>query len=383
MKQEELSKVDLLIKELCDRNFFNKEAREEMLKMFHILLREQDPEQKQKVRRLFRSVSNYLSDYGKQQGISESIKLNEMKETSIYVELEVTNARDAMSELEKFGSNPWVKQSISAEEIFDFITDVTEVKNRGSVLSCWISTRLSPKDWHDAVDELISYLEDKNFRRVVDVGSELKETTMKKIKKNYVSLYEDARSDLKKEVVELLSKKVGHAAAMKIADGFSDMEVEEIFKNVKKAQSSVVQNPNKNAYGESAQMLKEGFGFDEKKILQHYLIAALWSSHDDNGDSFDSKFDISDFSNDDRRKAQMDIKKFISKASRFLAQIDRSVYDEENIGHDFWLTRNGHGAGFWDRSELPEGIGEALTKIATSFGESDVYTGDDGKVYLG
>ena len=28
---------------------------------------------------------------------------------------------------------------------------------------------------------------------------------------------------------------------------------------------------------------------------------------------------------------------------------DSELYDEAQAGHDFWLTRNGHGVGFWDR----------------------------------
>lgn len=46
----------------------------------------------------------------------------------------------------------------------------------------------------------------------------------------------------------------------------------------------------------------------------------------------------------------------------------------ENIlqaGHDFWLTRNGHGVGFWDRSDIyGETYAEKFTKIAESFGEA-------------
>jgi hypothetical protein len=49
-------------------------------------------------------------------------------------------------------------------------------------------------------------------------------------------------------------------------------------------------------------------------------------------------------------------------------------------GHDFWLTRNGHGAGFWD-GDWPEPFADQLTKAAKKFGESDLYTGDDGMVY--
>jgi hypothetical protein len=55
-------------------------------------------------------------------------------------------------------------------------------------------------------------------------------------------------------------------------------------------------------------------------------------------------------------------------------------YDEKRAGTDFWLTRNRHGAGFWDRGL---GVtGNELTKIAQSFGETDLYDGDDGLLYL-
>lgn len=49
-------------------------------------------------------------------------------------------------------------------------------------------------------------------------------------------------------------------------------------------------------------------------------------------------------------------------------------------GHDFWLTRNGHGCGFWD-GDWDESVEKELTAIAKSFGQLDVYLGDDGKVY--
>jgi len=41
----------------------------------------------------------------------------------------------------------------------------------------------------------------------------------------------------------------------------------------------------------------------------------------------------------------------------------------ELAGHDFALTRNGHGAGFWDRG-LGE-VGDKLSKLAGSYGECD------------
>lgn len=53
----------------------------------------------------------------------------------------------------------------------------------------------------------------------------------------------------------------------------------------------------------------------------------------------------------------------------------------DRCGHDFWLTRNGHGAGFWDRG-LGD-AGEALTKACghgTDFPEINLYVSDDGAI---
>jgi hypothetical protein len=49
-------------------------------------------------------------------------------------------------------------------------------------------------------------------------------------------------------------------------------------------------------------------------------------------------------------------------------------------GHDFWLTRNGHGAGFWD-GEWPKPYDDMLTKLAEAYGVFETYTGDDGLIY--
>lgn len=57
-----------------------------------------------------------------------------------------------------------------------------------------------------------------------------------------------------------------------------------------------------------------------------------------------------------------------------------NAYDEASAGHDFWLTRNHHGVGFWDRG-LGE-LGDRLTKASHGYGEVDCYLGDDDLVYV-
>lgn len=54
-------------------------------------------------------------------------------------------------------------------------------------------------------------------------------------------------------------------------------------------------------------------------------------------------------------------------------------YDMHRAGVDFWFTRNRHGAGFWDRGL--GAAGEKLSDFAHTFGDVDVYRGDDGMVY--
>lgn len=58
-------------------------------------------------------------------------------------------------------------------------------------------------------------------------------------------------------------------------------------------------------------------------------------------------------------------------------------YGSVQAGHDFWLTRCGHGAGFWDRGL--DDVGDKLTALVghgTEWPNLDVYKGDDGLAYL-
>ena len=64
-------------------------------------------------------------------------------------------------------------------------------------------------------------------------------------------------------------------------------------------------------------------------------------------------------------QAKADCEKFQSENVELLGQAGT---DSQN-GHDFWFTRNHHGAGFWDRG-YPDEIGDALTVAAHAFGEA-------------
>jgi hypothetical protein len=109
------------------------------------------------------------------------------------------------------------------------------------------------------------------------------------------------------------------------------------------------------------------------EFVSAYLACALWSSTDDVGEPMDDGRDISDISEETVAKAIEDCTAFRESAGDMLTE-----WSDEQAGHDFWLTRNGHGAGFWDRGLK---FGDELSDLARPFGEVYLYVGDDGKVY--
>ena len=64
-----------------------------------------------------------------------------------------------------------------------------------------------------------------------------------------------------------------------------------------------------------------------------------------------------------------------------VAECRRGEYPKAaQAGHDFWLTRNGHGAGFWD-GDWSEPYGGMLSKGSEHYGAFETYLGDDGKIH--
>lgn len=119
-------------------------------------------------------------------------------------------------------------------------------------------------------------------------------------------------------------------------------------------------------------------------FTQAYLECALWSSTDNADDSggkpLDENYEVDDIAVETLMEAKRECEDFQEANEELLSQAyEHPGYDEESAGHDFWLTRNGHGAGFWDRG-LGE-IGEALSKACEPYGGVDLYVGDDGKIY--
>jgi hypothetical protein len=75
-------------------------------------------------------------------------------------------------------------------------------------------------------------------------------------------------------------------------------------------------------------------------------------------------------------------RKHARELEQYCERINR-VTDDPPIAyaaHDFWLTRNHEGAGFWDRGL--GSLGDDLTNGADAYGECWLVVGDDGKLYI-
>jgi hypothetical protein len=114
------------------------------------------------------------------------------------------------------------------------------------------------------------------------------------------------------------------------------------------------------------------------RFTSAFIEAALWSSTDNSDDSggrpLDANYGVEDFAPETLASIVADCKAFQE------AHADDIGSELERAGHDFWLTRNGHGAGFWD-GDWEDDIGAKLTEASHGFGSVDLYIGDDGLIY--
>ena len=122
--------------------------------------------------------------------------------------------------------------------------------------------------------------------------------------------------------------------------------------------------------------------------------AALFSTNDESDESggvpLDKNYDISAFDLTALETLAKDCERFQASPAWQAALEDddpradrRAAHGcslEASAGHDFWLTRCGHGAGFWD-GDWAEPHAAALTKLSKDFGEVELYLGDDKKIY--
>jgi hypothetical protein len=148
-------------------------------------------------------------------------------------------------------------------------------------------------------------------------------------------------------------------------------------------------------------------------ILKGYIEAALWTEEERLGEDYQEYNDIVfgddsdekdelekiihltsnlnkksfiDFTKEDIEdnsliKAYTDIKKFIEIAGEetIKSSITDDNVDAERIGHDIWLTRNGHGAGFFD-GHYSEDNENRLMNASKEIGGVDLFVNDNYKL---
>jgi hypothetical protein len=148
------------------------------------------------------------------------------------------------------------------------------------------------------------------------------------------------------------------------------------------------------------------------EIMSGYLEAAIWTEEERLKDEYESNkpsdeyddpddyedttekivkqsnqqpsqqfqgFSVADIDPDSRIQAYVDIKKFILTVGD--AAASEAIDDQglKRLGMDIWLSRNGHGSGFFDHSYENE---EILMGTARNLGGVDLYLGDDNKLYF-
>lgn len=112
---------------------------------------------------------------------------------------------------------------------------------------------------------------------------------------------------------------------------------------------------------------------DIDSIVDSYLQTALWTDEELDGRG------IYDFSDEIRKNAKAEVLWFVVTAGEILDELDN-----EQIGHDIWLTRNRHGTGFWDRG-LDDDVSNKLVKLCEELGEVWLTSGEEdgeGDLYM-
>lgn len=142
-------------------------------------------------------------------------------------------------------------------------------------------------------------------------------------------------------------------------------------------------------------------------FTRSYIEAALWSTTDEADEDLraldDSGYGVEDFHPDTLAEMVADCRDFQESFGEWIdsgctRQHPADSSDRQLAGFHFWLTRNRHGAGFWDGdwtepyTETDDDgsppivpryptVGDYLTEMAHAYGSYDLYVGDDGRIY--
>lgn len=119
--------------------------------------------------------------------------------------------------------------------------------------------------------------------------------------------------------------------------------------------------------------------------VEHCMIALLWQASDD-----DISTGLYDPSDELRDKVAADWSSFKTQCELLgfnpEEALTQSLHPDHEgdpwnaVAHDFILTRNHHGCGFWD-GKWAKPWNVVLTELAIKFGDLELYLGDDNLIY--
>jgi hypothetical protein len=111
-----------------------------------------------------------------------------------------------------------------------------------------------------------------------------------------------------------------------------------------------------------------------------YIECLLWSEIDYDADENGT----GNFEGRERDLTKVALKEIdrdcISFYAQYLEICPEALQDDDQAGHDFCLSRNKHGAGFWDGDWGT--IGDELHAATKAYGIQGLTAGGDGRLYI-
>lgn len=131
------------------------------------------------------------------------------------------------------------------------------------------------------------------------------------------------------------------------------------------------------------------------QFIFSYIQALLWTSNEDEFPEYCYSGEFSISIEDVERISPDTLDRIIKDCAAFEDAVESALanwtgedanidqIDSYKAGHDFALTRNGCGSGFWDRDADVYGVEprDTMNRIAKSFPEFNLYKGEDGLIY--
>ena len=114
-------------------------------------------------------------------------------------------------------------------------------------------------------------------------------------------------------------------------------------------------------------------------FYQSFAVTLLWAHTDEQDGHLDDRYTPAHFTEQTAAGLRAECDRFVQANLVDLTAVSGvKGYSWELAGHDFALSRNGHGAGYFDR-DLGE-AGARLQAASEAFGRAEAYVGDDGLI---